>query len=152
MKDQFIVGFSAGAVGGIFATLLSYPFYIFKLANRRLLDYAAALILGKLPHGILEIIFGELIHWGFSGAVGVLFAYLVNHKVITSKKLWLKGWAFGLGLWFLINILTTINKVENLTVVSVRTAIINAVASSIFGIIMAIVFNWINNKEKVVQD
>ena len=147
MKDRFMIGFIAGAVGGISATLVSFPFYILKLIKLRFLDYAAILILGKSPQGTLEIIFGELIHWGFSGAIGVLFAYLVNHEIITNKNLWLKGWGFGLGFWFLINVLSTIYKVNNLAVVPVGTAIINALASSVLGIVMAFVFNWLNNTE-----
>lgn len=149
MKDRFLIGFIAGIVGGISSTLFNYPLYILKLAKLRLIDYAGSLILGKLPQGTTEIIFGELIHWGFCGAVGVLFAYLVSRNIFTNKNLWVKGWGLGLGLWFIINILTTIYKVENLVVVPVITALINALASSIFGIVMALVFIWLNNMEKI---
>lgn len=146
MKDRFLIGFYAGVIGGIASTLISYPLHMLGIAKLRLLDYAAILILGKAPHGTAATIFGILIHWGFCGAAGILFAYLVNHKIITNKKLWLKGWGLGLGLWFIINILTTIYRVPNLTVVPVRTAIINALASSVFGIVMGLAFKWLNEK------
>ena len=149
MKDRFMIGFLAGVSGGLASTLISYPLYMLKLAKLRLLDYAAILILGKAPHGTAETIFGLLLHWGFCGAVGILFAYLVNHEIITNKNLAIKGWGVGLGFWFLINILTMIYRVPNLAVIPVRTAIINALASSIFGIVMGLTFKRLNDKEKL---
>ena len=148
MKDRFLIGFFAGVIGGLAAALISIPLYMLKIAKFRLIDFSAILILGKAPHGTMEIIFGILLHWGFSGAVGVFFAYLVNRKIITDKNLWFKGWFFGLGFWFLINIATTIFKVPNISAVPVGTAIVNALASSLFGIMMGLSFKWLNNKAK----
>ncbi len=149
MKDKFLVGFIAGVIGAMSAAVISIPLYMLKLNKLLLIDYAAILITGKKPQGALEFTFGMLLHWGFSGAAGILFSYLINHEFITNKNLWLKGWMFGLGLWFTINILTTIFKVEGLSVVPVGTAIINALASSLFGIVMALMFNWLNNMKNV---
>ncbi len=145
MKDKFLVGFIAGVIGAIVTAIVSVPLYMLKLNKLLLLDYANILISGKKTQSAIGYIFGTLIHWGFSGAAGVLFAYLVNHKLLTNKNLWIKGWTFGLGLWFIINIITTIFNVEGLTVIPVGTAIINALASSLFGIVMALMFNWLNN-------
>ncbi len=148
MKDKFLVGFIAGVAGAMSAAIISIPLYMLKLSKFLLIDYAAILITGKKPQSVIEFTFGMFIHWGFSGATGILFAYLINHELITNKNLWLKGWMFGLGLWFIINILTTVFKVDGLSVVPVGTAIINALASSLFGIVMALVFNRLNNVKK----
>ena len=149
MKDRFIIGFTAGMIGGISAAIISIPLYILKLTNLRLLDYSAILILGKEPHGALETIFGLLLHWGFSGILGVLFAYLVNHQIITKRYLWIKGGLFGLSSWFIINVLSTVYKVKRLAIIPVETAIILAITSLFVGIAMALVFEWLMKRPKV---
>ncbi|HBE77692.1 MAG TPA: hypothetical protein DDW65_07875 [Firmicutes bacterium] len=149
MEDRFLIGFISGLIGGISSDVVGIPLYILKLTKLRLIDYAAIFILGKEPRGMLEIIFGLLLHWGFSGALGIIFAYLVNHQIITKRYLWIKGGLFGLGSWFVINVLSTLYKVKRLAVISVETAIILAATSLLVGIIMALVFDWLIEKQKV---
>lgn len=151
MKDRFIIGFTAGVIGGISAAIISIPLYILKLITLRLMDFAAILVLGKEPRGTFEIIYGFLLHWGFSGILGVFFAYLVNHQIITNKHLWVKGGLFGLGSWFIINVLSTVFRVKKIMVIPVGTATILATASLFVGIVMALVFEWLMKNHKVRQ-
>jgi hypothetical protein len=148
MRDRFLIGFTSGVIGGITSALVGISLYILKFTQYRLLDFAATLVLGKMPHQITEIIFGLLLHWGFSGMLGVLFAYLVNHQIITGKYLWFKGGLLGLGSWFIINVLTTIYKVRGLAVIPVKTAFILATVSAVMGITMALVYEWFMKKQK----
>jgi hypothetical protein len=150
MKDRFLIGFIAGVSGGIAAAIISIPLYMIKLTNLRLLDYAVIFILGKEPRRTLEVILGLLLHWGFSGALGVIFAYLVNHHIVTKRHLWIKGGLFGLGSWFVINVLATVYKLKRLAVIPVETAIILAIDSLFVGITMALVFEWLMNRKRAV--
>ncbi len=149
MEDRFLIGFTSGVIGGITSAIISIPLYFFKFTTLRLVDFAVTLILGKGPHRVTEIIFGLLLHWGFSGMLGVFFAYLVNHQTITDRYLWMKGGLLGLGSWFIINVLTTIFRVKGLGVIPVETAFILAVTSMFMGITMALIFEWFMKKQKI---
>lgn len=149
MADRFLIGFTSGVIGGIVSAIISIPLYFFKFTTLRLVDFAVTLILGKRPRTVTEIIFGLLLHWGFSGILGVFFAYWVNHQITTGRYLWIKGGLLGLGSWFIINILTTIFRVKGLTVIPVETAFILAVTSLFMGIAMALIFEWFMKRQKV---
>lgn len=149
MADRFLIGFTSGVIGGIISAIISIPLYFFKFTTLRLVDFAVTLIIGNGPHTLTEIIFGFLLHWGFSGMLGVLFAYLVNHQIITGRYLWMKGGLLGLGSWFIINILTTLFKVKGLAVIPVETAFILAVTSLSMGIAMALIFEWFMKRQKI---
>jgi hypothetical protein len=149
MEDRFLIGFTSGLIGGISADIISVPPHIFKFSKLRLLDFSAIFILGKEPRGVLEIIFGLLLHWGFSAVLGIIFSYFVNHHIITKRYLWVKGGILGLGSWFIINALATLYRLKRIAVISIETALTLAAASLLMGIVMALSFEWLMKKQKV---
>ena len=149
MEDRFLIGFISGLIGGISADLINIALNIIKFSKLRLLDFSAVFILGKEPRGVLEIIFGLLLHFGFSGVLGAIFAYLVNHHILTRRYLWIKGGLLGIGAWFIINVLSTLYKVKRVAVISVESALTLAGTSLLMGIVMALIFEWLMRKQRV---
>ena len=146
LSDRFTKGFSAGLIGGVSTTILGYLFFLLKFGTMRFADFAAIMIYGRKAKGILELLFAILIHWGFSGAGGVLFVYLL--KIITPENLFLKGWFFGVSIWFFVYIVTELFKIPEMATISLNSAVANFLVSSLYGIVMAKAYLFLEQKYK----
>ena len=144
MEDRFTRGFLAGSIGGIASTAVDIPLYLLKIASYRLIDYGAVFIYGYLPKTFFETFFALLIHWGFAAFGGGIFVYLV--RFIAEKNFVFKGWLFGIGIWFTVYLLAFFFKVPHFTITRFPTVLTNFVASSTYGIIMALTFLFWESK------
>ena len=135
LKDRFTKGSIAGFIGGIATTVLGYLFSLVNFGTLRFADFAAILVYGRRAHGLIELLFGTIISWGFSAAAGIIFVYLL--KVIGTKNLIYKGWFFGVSIWFFVYIVTELFKIPELETISFASAVANFLASSFYGIVMA---------------
>lgn len=144
LKDRFTRGCLIGLIGGIATTVLGYVFFLVKFGTLRFSDFAAILIYGRKAHGLLEILFATMVHWGFSAAAGIVFIYLL--KVIGTKNLILKGWFFGVTIWFVAYITTELFKIQEFATISFASAVANFLVSSLYGIITAKAYSYLEEK------
>ncbi len=75
----------------------------------------------------------------FSGLVGVLFGYLVP----INKYHVLKGAIYGVIVWFVIYGIVIMYKVPVLKDIPLASSLENTLASIIYGVILAIIMNYL---------
>lgn len=146
ISDRFTKGFLAGIIGGVTTTILGYLFFLLKFGSMRFADFAAIMIYGRKAKEFLELLFATLIHWGFSGAGGALFVNLI--KIIATKNLIFKGWFFGVSIWFFVYIVTELFEIPEMKTISLSSSVSNFLASSLYGIVMAKAYLYLEQKYK----
>lgn len=145
LQDKFTRGFVAGFLGGVAATAINLPLYLLGIAKFRLMDFVSHLVYGYFPKTPWEIAFGFLLHWGFAGVASALFVTNLV-KLVDEDNFIFKTWLFGVGIWFTVYVITFLFKVKALMVIPFPTAIVNFTASSAFGIVMGLVFKFLEKK------
>jgi len=136
MADRFTRGFAAGAFAGVLADLLSLLTYnLLRITNWRFLDFAGLLIFGRRPAGAAEIIISVMGQVFFSAAMGVLFALLL--PFVTSRYYWLKGWFFGVLIWFSVYTVVHLFQIPQLRELDLGTVSSNLLKASLFGLVLA---------------
>lgn len=144
LKDRFTQGFIAGFVGGLATSAINIPLYWIGVVHIRLVDFAGVLVYGYKPKHFWESLFIFFVHWGFAGFGGILFIYLI--KFIKKDNLVFKGLLFGIGIWFTVYIATELFKIEEFRVIPFPTALGNFLASSAYGIVLALLLKYLDKK------
>lgn len=135
-KDVYYKGFMAGMIGGVASTIWSRLSSYLGFSTLRLEDWAGILTLGHTPPFSLgEQLYSIIIHIGYAGFLGMLFAYLLTF--IGSEKLLFKGATYAVASYFLLYVVTALFKVEGTMPLPLNTAISNLIGSSIYGVAMA---------------
>ena len=143
INDRFTRGFVAGGIAGIISGLGSYIAYYLDLTTLRTIDWAAILIFARTPPFSLgDQAYATLVHSGWTGIMGVLFAYII--RFIGSENYYFKGALTGLSSWFTVYILTTFFRVEGTLNIPLITALANFVGAVITGLAIAYFFMAFN--------
>lgn len=137
MRDRFVSGFFAGIIAAFVTGPISYITKSLELSELELSDFAGLLTLGTLPRGLVEDIFSIFVDLMVSGALGIVFAYLVI--AIGSKYILFKGWFYASAIWYLYYPLISIVVLDKISP-DVMTHIVNSIVAGLFGIVMAYAF------------
>ncbi len=134
--DRTFRGLISGILGAVIMNLINLTFYYpLNLTNIRFLDWAGIAMLGNRPTGTIAIIYSLVIHILWTGALGILFCYLIPK--ITSQGYLLKGWLYAFLVTFLFRWIVVLYEVPLLSNVSLQTSIINTLSASTWGLIMS---------------
>lgn len=145
MRDRFTRGFVAGVIAAVPALLWNIiSVYLLKISNLRWADFAALFILGKLQTTISEEIFCDLAALFFAGLMGVLFAYILI--TISSRNILLKGWIFGVSIWFFVFALTHLFRTPELALIGLGTVFSNLFGATIWGLVVGYSFGWLDGR------
>lgn len=145
MKDRFTLGFIAGVIGSIPLNAMSlFNYYVSHFVKLRYLDYAGYMIFGRLPKSIGEVVLSQIVQIGFSGALGAIFAYFI--LLVSEKYYWFKGIVWGSGSWFVIYSLEVLAKIPALSRPTLGTASWQFVSTSIYGLVTAYTFIWLERR------
>lgn len=146
MDDRLTKGFISGLIAGLIMDLVHVALYFLDINELTFFDWAGVIVLGHKAEGMSEFILGVGAQIFFAGALGIIFAYLI--PTIGSKNIVLKGWIFGLFSWFFLNAIAVLYHVKSLVPRHFPTAAVDVVSVSIYGIILAYVFQRLQVKIK----
>jgi len=134
LKDRLTRGLIAGIAAGIIQDVLDYTAYLLNLSQLRYLDWVGIIVFGAKPvtRGETFLALGGEIF--FSGILGVIFAYLIQK--INSSNIFLKGWLYGVVIWFGTYSVMTLFKVEGFVKIDFYTALSDVITSSIYGLVL----------------
>lgn len=136
MDDRFKRGFLAGSVSGIFTNVIDFLLGSMGLTTLRFVDWTGIVVLAHVPpYTFAETIFNFIVQIFFTAVIGVVFVYLL--PLINSKNLFLKSWFLSLLIWFTVDGITTLYKVDGTSPIPLKTGITNVISSMIFGLAMA---------------
>jgi hypothetical protein len=134
MDDRFVNGFLSGMIAVLITGPMALAAKHFNLIDMQFPDFAGILALGRIPETLAEQLFGYAVDVMISGALGIIFAYLV--PFIGSRYLLFKGWFYAGAVWFLFYPTVTVLFLEKATM-NVQTALINALLAGLFGLVLA---------------
>lgn len=147
VRDRLTRGFAAGLLGGIAMNITNLTsFYILNWTDVRFLDWAAVLLYGHRPANFLETAFalgGQLF---FAGLVGIIFAHLLPK--VTSGHYLLKGWIYGLFIWFSTFSLAIMFRLPTLATIGFDTASSTLIGASVYGLVLAEAMRRLDQKLK----
>ncbi len=142
MEDRFERGFMAGVSGGIIMNVWSFTAGYMKFTDLRMVDWAGIMFFGHTPpFTLIESVIAFFLQLGFSGVLGVIFAYLI--PMLTSKSLHFKGLVFGSAVWFFIYGITSIFRVPGTVPSSVGTVVSNLISALLFGFVTSYVLKQV---------
>ena len=144
MNDRFTRGFVAGLLAGIPTMLLNYIADLLHWTTLRWTDFVAILIFGHRYRNLSESIFSTIALLFFVGALGVIFTLVI--PVITSRNLWFKAWSFSEAIWFLAFTITYLFKIPELKIIPLKTALVNFLSASVWGLLLGSLLNWFANR------
>ena len=136
MRDRFYYGFLAGVIAGIPMVLFNlFSYYVLHLASIRYLDWMSVLMYGNFPLNEFDSVLAQILHFGFLGVLGILFAYFI--PLVTSRHYLFKGWLYSMCVLTFTYSLMVLYKVPRLVIIEPYTVFSNLISSSIFGLILA---------------
>lgn len=133
MENRFERGFIAGIIGGIIMNVWSFISGYIQFTEVRIVDWGGIMFFGHTPpFTLIETIVALGLQLGFSGFLGVIFAFLI--PVITSRNLYFKGLVYSAAVWFLIYGVTTLFRVPGTVPATVGTVFSNLISAFLFGL------------------
>ena len=140
-------GFLAGVAGGILMNLYGLAAWLIGFSEAPFWKWAAIIILGSPDITGFDHAIGLFAHIIFTGALGIIFAYLV--PAVKSRMILFKGWLYGVAMWFVIYTISHLFRVQGTFPIELKTAASNVVGASIFGLVVAWSLTWLENRKKI---
>lgn len=136
MEDRFTRGFVAGAVIGLVITLLNMLVAAVGIHIIRWVDWMGVILYDhSAPFTWGETFLSLIAMTSFNGALGIAFFYMI--PIISSKNLIFKGWLWAVSIWFALDAITSLFKIDGLTHLTVMDALSDYASASLFGIFLA---------------
>jgi len=147
LKDRFTNGLIAGAVAGVVVNILSFIQYALGQTEYVYFHFSSLLIFGRLPLMTSEIVWLTFTNIVFTAIFGAIFAYLT--LLIGSKFMYIKSVLYGAIVWYLWYLLTTKLAAPGvIEIITLKTSISTTINTAIFGLIIGIVYSYIQNKDE----
>lgn len=147
LNDRFIKGLISGVASGIVHDFLDIISNLIKIDKHTYFDWAGIVLYGKEPKTIIEYILTVSSKTFLTALLGILFAYLIPK--LTSKNLVIKGGIFGLTFWAIFFTSVYVFKIDKLMDTNAVSALSDGVNSIVFGIVLALVYRYLDNKQKL---
>jgi uncharacterized membrane protein YagU involved in acid resistance len=148
LKDRFSHGFVSGILAGLIPFVFNFGSRALGFTTLVWADFMGLFLLGRRPDTTSEWAFSISVQFVFLGILGALFALILPY--IPSKRHLLKGALFGTTVRFTLFSLPYLLQLSELKSVSLNTAVSNLIGSALWGIALAFILKWIDNK--VSQD
>lgn len=147
MKDRITAGLIAGITAGIAMNIVDWAGYGLRLHNERLLNWAAVAIFGRLPGNTTEVIFAQLGQILFAGFMGILFAVVLLK--LTSGSYLVKGWVFGVIVWFGLYAISIALTLPHLSTHAFYAVLSHLISASVYGLVLAYGLNVLDQRSLI---
>ncbi|MCK8817447.1 hypothetical protein MWH28_08755 [Natroniella sulfidigena] len=144
MQDKTVAGFVAGLIGGIAMNIKDYiVVFLLNWEDELYLEWGAMMIYGRFSENLAEAIFAQLGQLFFTGILGILFSVLIIR--LGTKRYLIKGFIYGISVWFTIYAISIIFQVPNLAENTFNATVSNLIGAAIYGLVTAEVFKRLSN-------
>lgn len=148
MEEKFINGVIGGIVAGIIKDIPDLIFrYLLKITRITFWDYSGTIALGHPPRNLPEIVNAAFYEVVFSIFIGIVFVYLAPY--FRTKKILIRGAIYGALVWFGIRAGVIAFQIKILIDGDILSATLNSLNSIIYGIVLALIVNYLEKKEMV---
>ncbi len=135
IQDRFTRGFLAGVFAGVIMAVLDYIAFSLDLLDLMFIHWASVMLLGYGFRTFWEGAISQGGHLIFSGILGIIFAYILLG--INDDNHLLKGWVFGMFVWFSAHAIIKLFSVEALMPIRISSLVSDAITASIYGLVLA---------------
>ncbi|MBS4021723.1 MAG: hypothetical protein KGZ79_04795 [Dethiobacter sp.] len=102
-------------------------------------DWGLSLLTGSTSGTLFETVIGQIIHFIFTGVLGVFYTYIV--LLIPSRNYLLRGWLYGVIIFFAIHVTVNLFGFQPLRPIPTSQLLSDFVTASIFGLVLAETMN-----------
>jgi hypothetical protein len=146
MNDRFTNGLIAGLLAGVAMSILDLiSHFVLGITEILYLDWAAVLIFGYRYATFLEAAISQIGQLFFSAITGILFAFLLT--LTSSRYYWLKGWVYGLVVWFGSYAIIKLFQVTPLIPIKPDTVLSDMATASVYGLVLAGALRRLENRK-----
>lgn len=142
MKDRISAGFIGGLTAGLAMLIPDYLLTYVKYDPERLYNWAAVVILGRLPAHIYDVILAQAAQLFFAALIGILFSYMILK--FTSGNYLFKGWLFGVTAWFTVYAVAILFRLPYLQTHTFKSSFSHLIAATVYGLVLAETLHRIN--------
>lgn len=96
---------------------------------------------------LMEEIFSILAVFVICGVLGIIFSLVIPK--ISSVNYLLKSWIFSITFWFSVFTITMLFKVPGLQIIPGKTAIMNFIQATLWGLSLGYCLKWFDTQTKV---
>ena len=146
VKDNYVRGFLAGAVGGLASLFINGGARLLGLSTVMWLELMGLIILGRFPNSVGQYIFALAIQLTFLGILGGLFALIL--PLISDEHIYFKGVSYGTTIWFAFFSLPHLLQFPELKEISLPTAVANICSAVAWGTALAFALDWLASNPK----
>ena len=144
VDDRFTRGFLAGVLAGIPTFIFNVGSSLLNLTTVLWLDIMAIFLYGREPLTLGEMAFASLTTFGFVGALGAVFAYLLTG--LSHENIIFKAWVFSVAVGFSTFAITQLFAVPEMAFVPLQTVALNFAGASVWGLSLGPILNWLTKK------
>ena len=139
LEDKFTRGFLAGLAGGIVANIISFVGGALGTTDVRTADLIGIFFFAKEPPFTSgEVLYGLIGHLIITGAIGIVFAYLIPH--IKRKYIAFKGIMGAMIIWYFAYIITTLFRLPGTVPTDMSTALTDGVTTIAYGLVLGVAY------------
>ncbi|WP_347489162.1 hypothetical protein ABDB91_18345 [Desulfoscipio sp. XC116] len=145
LKDRFTRILLAGALASLILLGLNlFSYYALNFSERRFINYASLMILGRKESNLAETILSSVAQIGFATGIFLIFSYFLLKK--NNKNYIIRGLFIGFGSWFAIMSLAYIIGLHKVLPMAFGSALSYMITSSIWGIAGASVLQTLDQR------
>ncbi len=147
MHDRLTNGFIAGFIGGSVSVALSLISKAIGITEMRVTDFTAHLLFGRPPMMLTEDIWAGVVSAVAAGFFGIIFYFLI--LLVGKKYLYFKGLLYGISAWYVWYSMILMVFSEKIDIITLSTSLSSTAVSSIYGLILALVYNNLYKETEV---
>lgn len=145
MQDRIISGFLAGIVASISMNIIDWAGHLLGFYQERLLNWAAVALYGRLPANTPEIVLAQIGQIIFAGFLAIPFIYLLPK--LTSGNYIVKGWIFGLIIWFGVYALSIAFRLPHLEQHAFFAVVSHLISASVYGVVLGMTLSLLDQRK-----
>ena len=137
MRDMYVAGVLAGAVGAVVQGIYSLLTKALHLTDRTFIEFGKVFLMARNFKGTMANIVGILVLFGISSIFGVLFAMII--RLFSNQFYYIKGITFGIAIWLFLGVSGTIFKLELFHGIPPAQSLIVFAGSLVYGLVLSVV-------------
>ena len=149
-NDRLVAGGIAGFVASVTCDIVGIFYKSVGWTDRTFNDYATIVLTYQVysTKGILGLIISVISHAAVCMIHGVVFAYLI--KFTSSNYLYIKGLAYSLTIWLLLNTFGTLLNLPLFRKMPLNVAYATLSTALIYGLMVSLTLKVINKKMHIL--
>lgn len=148
IKDRLVNGALAGTAGAVVQNTYAFTLILAGYKGPSYVDYGKAIVFYKTIEGPSALALGLIGHFVWNIILGVIFAYII---MLTSSRYYLlKGIIYGLVVWFLIKMGSSMFEIAEIVEINPAAAAVFLSGAILFGVAIAYTLKILDQSRNLI--